>query len=132
MNKSCNILVAEPKGNPWFYVRYDLYRWTRKARKAWLYVRYYYIEKTACMEKKVSRTYPNFFTVHNLWSSNISQFVTAVSPKIDRSGHWSPSKVSWYKLSTDASIEKNGKRRGLGVVIRNNRGELMGAMATPI
>lgn len=40
-------------------------------------------------------------------------------------------RVGWYKLNTDAAVENMKKRRGLGIAIRNEKGELMGAMATP-
>ncbi|XP_075669656.1 uncharacterized protein LOC142639346 [Castanea sativa] len=43
---------------------------------------------------------------------------------------WRPPDQSWLKLNSDAALFKEHNYSGFGVVIRNNQGEVMAAMAT--
>ena len=43
---------------------------------------------------------------------------------------WRPPAQSWFKLNFDAAIFKEHNSSGFGVVIRNNQGEVMAAMAS--
>lgn len=52
--------------------------------------------------------------------------------RVDRNVSWSPPPHGSYKLNTDGAIDSTNGRRGLGVVIRNENGELMGICASPI
>lgn len=52
--------------------------------------------------------------------------------KIARSGRWSPPPVGFYKLNTDGAVDVVNGKRGLGAVLRNEYGDLMGACAFPI
>lgn len=51
---------------------------------------------------------------------------------MDRNVSWSPPPHGSYKLNTDGAIDSTNGRRGLGVVIRNENGELMGVCASPM
>ena len=42
---------------------------------------------------------------------------------------WRPPKQGWYKVNTDGAIFEDIKSCGVGVVIRNEKGELMGALS---
>ena len=42
---------------------------------------------------------------------------------------WRPPKQGWYKVNTDGATFKDIKCCGVGVVIRNEKGELMGALS---
>ena len=42
---------------------------------------------------------------------------------------WRPPKQGWYKVNTDGATFDDIKCCGVGVVIRNERGELMGALS---
>ena len=45
---------------------------------------------------------------------------------------WAPPKQGWYKVNTDGAIFEDIKCYGIGVVIRNERGQLMGAMSKKV
>ena len=46
-----------------------------------------------------------------------------------RTGRWTPPRVEWYKVNVDGAVFKESSSCGIGIIIRNERGELMGAMS---
>ena len=42
---------------------------------------------------------------------------------------WRPPKLGWYKVNTDGATFDDIKCFGVGVVIKNERGEIMGALS---
>ena len=49
-----------------------------------------------------------------------------VPPRIDR---WTPPSEGWYKVNVDEAKFKESGSCGIGIIIRNERGEIMGAMS---
>ena len=47
-------------------------------------------------------------------------------PRIER---WTPPIEGWYKLNVDGAVFKKSGSCGIGIVIRNKRGKIMGAMS---
>ena len=45
---------------------------------------------------------------------------------------WSPPKRGWFKINTDGAVFKDTGQSRIGVVVRNEKGELMGAMSKKI
>ena len=45
---------------------------------------------------------------------------------------WSPPKRGWFKINTDGVVFKDTGQSGIGVVVRNEKGDLMGAMSKKI
>ncbi|XP_075640174.1 uncharacterized protein LOC142611910 [Castanea sativa] len=52
-----------------------------------------------------------------------------VIPSAPDTAKWWPPKPGWYKVNTDGAIFEDLRGCGVGVVIRNDRGEIMGAMS---
>ena len=46
-----------------------------------------------------------------------------------RTGRWTPPHDDWYKINVDGAVFKESSSCGIGIIIRNERGELMGAMS---
>ena len=50
-------------------------------------------------------------------------------PAPPRIGRWTPPSEGWYKVNVDRAVFKGLGSCGIGIVIRNKRGEIMGAMS---
>ena len=50
-------------------------------------------------------------------------------PAPSRIGRWTPPSEGWYKVNMDRAVFKGLGSCGIGIVIRNERGEIMGAMS---
>ncbi|KAH9681143.1 putative reverse transcriptase/RNA-dependent DNA polymerase [Citrus sinensis] len=49
------------------------------------------------------------------------------SSKAERAKQWKPPPKNWYKANVDAAIENQRQRVGLGVVVRNDNGDIVAA-----
>jgi hypothetical protein len=47
-------------------------------------------------------------------------------------GRWSPPSTGWLKCNWDAALHKEGKRMGVGVLIRDAQGNVVAALAKTI
>ena len=74
---------------------------------------------------------------HNLFASRCKALVEEFSeqlgapkqpapPRIER---WIPLSEGWYKVNVNGTVFKESGSCGIGIVIRNERGEIMGAMS---
>ena len=63
---------------------------------------------------------------------------TALPPKgqvprpLTKHKHWSPPPQDWYKVNVDAAVFREQGTCGIGVVIRNHKGQIMGAMCKQV
>ena len=46
--------------------------------------------------------------------------------------HWSPPPQDWYKVNVDAAVFREQGTCGIGVVIRNHKGQIMGAICKQV
>ena len=66
--------------------------------------------------------------VEEFRQSNMTNPKPQKQPPQDRP-HWCPPKLGWYKINMDGAIFKDPHYCGIGVIIRNERGQIMGAMS---
>ncbi|KAL4598800.1 hypothetical protein ACB092_11G083100 [Castanea dentata] len=69
--------------------------------------------------------------INIVWEIKESKLASRKPPAPDEPS-WSPPKLGWYKVNTDEAIFEDIRCYRVGVVIRNERGELMGAMSKTI
>ncbi|XP_030945993.1 uncharacterized protein LOC115970503 [Quercus lobata] len=72
-----------------------------------------------------ARSYMEEYSAVCLNMSNKTQPTT-------RGKHWSPPPQGKYKVNVDAAVFKEQGCCGLGVVIRNDRGQMMGALCKKV
>ena len=53
------------------------------------------------------------------------------STKAEGAKQWKPPPKNWYKVNVDAAIDHQSQRAGLGVVIRNDKGDVVAAAIKP-
>lgn len=63
--------------------------------------------------------------LHEFKEANKNEFLK----KVNRKCTWHPPPAGLFKLNTDGALDLRRGRRGFGAVIRNDKGELMGASA---
>ena len=74
---------------------------------------------------------------HNLFASRCKALVEEFSeqlgapkqPAPPRTERWIPLSEGWYKVNMNGTVFKESGSSGIGIVIRNERGEIMGAMS---
>uniref|UniRef100_A0A7N2L839 RNase H type-1 domain-containing protein n=1 Tax=Quercus lobata TaxID=97700 RepID=A0A7N2L839_QUELO len=52
-----------------------------------------------------------------------------LQPKTAEDSRWTPPSFPWYKVNTDATVFKNSKSVGIGVVVRNHEGSVLTALS---
>ncbi|XP_020420319.1 uncharacterized protein LOC109949327 [Prunus persica] len=63
-----------------------------------------------------------------VWQGNANS-VTSRSPSIGEVCSWEPPPMGFVKVNIDGSWQSNGRKVGVGVVIRNSVGEFLGGLA---
>ena len=63
--------------------------------------------------------------VEEFSSGNIKEKLLVVT----RTQAWRPPREGWYKVNVDGAVFKETNSCGIGVVIRNDQGQIMGAMS---
>ncbi|CAL2275834.1 unnamed protein product [Prunus armeniaca] len=63
-----------------------------------------------------------------VWQGN-ANCVTSRSPSIGEVCSWEPPPMGFVKVNIDGSWQSNGRKAGVGVVIRNSVGEFLGGLA---
>ena len=74
---------------------------------------------------------------HNLFASRCKALVVEFSEQLGapkqlaplRTERWIPLSEGWYKVNVNGTVFKESGSCGIGIVIRNDRGEIMGAMS---
>ena len=61
-----------------------------------------------------------------------AQDEASMTPQVSTQPHWSASTQTWYKANFDAALFSFANATGLGVVIRNNLGAVIGALSMHI